>query len=309
VGTRERTQRSTLRVVLDRIPKWVREILFVGIIYGAYEFSRGVHQGTVTSAMRNGRRLLHWERLVHLDPESALTHALNHNGWLAIPACYVYSSAHYVITPIVLVWLYRTRYEVYRPARTSLAISTIISLVIFYFMPTAPPRLLAGSHIPDVLYDFRNWGWWGGDGSAPRHLGALTNQFAAMPSMHVGWALWCGVLIFRYAKHGWVRALGLLYPVTTTLVVLSTGNHYLLDTVVGALVMGIGYLLTLAFSALHRRLATTRLLRAIEGNPAPRWRPAPRPAASPDGRPALGRPLTPDVPPLDDARPDTARSG
>ena len=48
------------------------------------------------------------------------------------------------------------------------------------------------------MAQYSSYGWWGGDASAPRGMGGLTNQYAAMPSLHVGWALWCGVMLLRY---------------------------------------------------------------------------------------------------------------
>jgi hypothetical protein len=153
---------------------------------------------------------------------------------------------HYIVTPVVLVWMYRTHRTQYGPARTALAFSTTLGLFGYLLLPTAPPRMIAGTGLQDTLAATRDWGWWGGEGSVPRGLGALTNQFAAMPSLHVGWAIWCGVLVAMYARRRWVKALGIAYPIATTVVVMATGNHYLLDAVAGALTMGVGALLTAA---------------------------------------------------------------
>ena len=250
--------RAVRRWSVLRVPRWLREVVLVGVIYGAYELSRGLRNGAVHTATRNGRDILHWERSVDLSPEKLFTHALISVTPLCVAAAYFYSTMHYIITPVVLVWMYRCHAKQYRAARTALAFGTVLGLVVFYLVPTAPPRLLPGAGIPDALFDVRNWGWWGGDGSVPRGLGGLTNQFAAMPSLHVGWALWCGFLLARYATRWWVRALGVLYPVVTTFVVLSTGNHYLLDAVAGAGVMALGAGLALATRAGARRLRPTR---------------------------------------------------
>lgn len=228
---------------LRRTPLWLRELLFLAVVYIGYELSRGVAKSTSSIATRNGWGILGWERAANLNPEQILTEALISVTPLAVIAAYFYSTMHYLITPVVLVWLYRSHQRAYRPARTALAFSTLLGLVGFYLLPTAPPRLLATAGIPDALFHVRDWGWWGGEGSVPRGLGALTNQLAAMPSLHVGWALWCGYLIHRHARRGWVRTLGVLYPLMTTMVVLATGNHYLLDAVAGAAVMGLGTLL------------------------------------------------------------------
>jgi membrane-associated phospholipid phosphatase len=229
---------------------WWRELLLIGVLYGAYELSRGLGEIDVPSAIANGREILHVEQVWHLSPERVLNQALERAEVLAVAASYFYSIMHYVVTPVVLVWMYRKHRGAYGPARTALAISTALGLVVYLLLPTAPPRLLAGSGLRDTLADTQNWGWWGGEGSVPRGLGELANQFAAMPSLHVGWALWCGALIAIYARRRWVKLLGICYPVATTIVVMATGNHYLLDAIAGALTMAAGALLT---AALPRR--------------------------------------------------------
>jgi hypothetical protein len=230
---------------------WWRELILVAVLYTAYEFTRGLHQGGLDTALANGRVILHWEQVAHLDPEHFLNQTLDHMTWLAVLSSYFYSTMHYLVTPAVLIWMYRRHSEHYRFARTALAFATISALVGFYLVPTAPPRLLSGSGIEDTLEDVSRWGWWSGDGSVPRGLGGLSNQFAAMPSLHVGWALWSGVLLALYASRRWVRVVGALYPVVTSLVVMATGNHYLLDVVAGAAVIGWGALLAVLFDRWH----------------------------------------------------------
>ncbi|WP_449489356.1 phosphatase PAP2 family protein [Streptomyces lavendulae] len=165
----------------------------------------------------------------------------SHTGALGIPADFVYASLHYLLTPAVLLWLYHRRPAHYRTARTWLVASTLLGLIGFTLLPTCPPRLLDAAHgFTDTMARYSTYGWWGGEASAPRGLGSLTNQYAAMPSLHVGWALWCGVLVWRHARRPLVRALGLAYPALTTVVVMGTANHYFLDAVAGAAVMGAG---------------------------------------------------------------------
>jgi hypothetical protein len=142
------------------------------------------------------------------------------------------------------VWVFRKRSEHYRAARTWLMTSTLIGLVGFTLLPTCPPRLLSPAHgFVDTMAQYSSYGWWGGDASAPRGLGGMTNQYAAMPSLHVGWALWCGVLLWRHGRTRTVKVLGVAYPLTTALVVMGTANHYLLDAVAGVAVMAAGLLL------------------------------------------------------------------
>lgn len=133
-----------------------------------------------------------------------------------------------------MIWLYRAHPAHYCGARTWLATATFSALIGFWLFPVTPPRLLPASGIHDTLADIQPWGWWSGQTSAPSGLGGLVDEFAAMPSLHVGWALWSGWLVVRHARRPAVRALGAAYPVVTTFVVLSTGNHYLADAIVGA---------------------------------------------------------------------------
>jgi len=219
---------------------WWREILLIGVLYGAYELSRGLGDVDVSTAMANGREIMHLERLWHLDPERVLNQGLHHALFLAVVASYFYSIMHYLVTPAVLVWLYRSHRAEYGRARTALAISTALGLDGYLTLPTAPPRMLGHSGLIDILAETQHYGWWSDDGSVPQGLGGLTNQFAAMPSLHVGWAVWCGAVIALYARNRWARVLGITYPILTTLVVMATGNHYFLDAVAGAAVIAAG---------------------------------------------------------------------
>lgn len=243
-------------LALSRTVTWWREILLIGVLYGAYEVSRGLGDANLRAALSNGRAIFHIERLWHLDPERVLNEALSHATWIAVPAAYFYSVMHYLVTPTVLIWMYRKHRENYGAARTALAISTAFGLIGYLLLPTAPPRMLEHSGLRDTLADTSSYGWWGGEGSVPRGFGGFTNQFAAMPSLHVGWALWCGVLIAMYARRRWVKALGIAYPLATTFVVMATANHYLLDAVAGGVVMGVGSM----FAAMLSRRPSPRRL-------------------------------------------------
>ena len=100
---------------------------------------------------------------------------------------------------------------------------------------TAPPRLLSRAEFVDTLRYYGGWGWWGSADSLPSGAKSIGNQFAAMPSLHVAWSLWCAWVVGRYAQRSWIRGVAWCYPAITTLVVLLTANHYVLDALVGAL--------------------------------------------------------------------------
>ena len=240
---------------------WWHEIVLLALLYTAYEIARGMVDQDLPTALANGHSLLNWERGVHLDPERWLNALVHHSTALAVGFSYYYALLHYLVTPVVLVWMYRSHVDYYRRARTWLIASTLLGLVGFTMLPTAPPRLLrVGFH--DTLADVQRWGWWGGEASAPKGFGGLTDQFAAMPSLHVGWALWCGVLVVRFARHRAIRALGVLYPVLTAVVVMSTANHYLVDVLAGVVVMVLGAGVVWGVVAIRNRLVMRHLLRA-----------------------------------------------
>ncbi|MEU1630056.1 phosphatase PAP2 family protein [Streptomyces sp. NPDC020096] len=226
-------------------PRWWAELPLIALIYAAYSAGRLLVAGGTGTAVTHGESILRIERALHIDPEHTLNGLFTHASWLGIPACFCYATLHYLVTPGVLVWLWRRHGDQYLFMRTWLMISTLIGLIGFSVLPTAPPRLLPpGSGFHDTLAQYAAFGWWGADASAPQGLGDLTNQYAAMPSLHVGWALWCGAILWRCARTRWVRALGVAYPLVIALVVLGTANHYLLDALAGGAVMGLGLLLT-----------------------------------------------------------------
>jgi hypothetical protein len=217
-----------------RLPRWWAEGALILVLYAGYDITRGLFHSRLRIADHNAALIFHWEIDAHLDPEHFLNHALHQVPPLAVAASYFYVTLHFIVTPAVLVWLYRSHPERYRQARTWLVVATIAALVIFWRLPVTPPRLLPHSGIRDTLADVHRWGWWSGHTAAPHGLGSLVNEFAAMPSLHVGWALWSGWLIAHHARHPAWRVLGAAYPVLTTLVVMSTGNHYFADAIAGA---------------------------------------------------------------------------
>ncbi|MFE5854502.1 phosphatase PAP2 family protein [Streptomyces sp. NPDC056500] len=226
-------------------PRWWTELLLLAVVYAAYSAGRLVARGDVNTAVDHGLAILRAEKALFLDAETPLNRLFTDVPAIGIPSDFIYASLHYLVTPAILIWLFRRRPARYRAARTWLMLSTLLGLVGFTLVPTCPPRLLDASHgFVDTMAQYSSYGWWGAEASAPRGLGGLTNQYAAMPSLHVGWALWCGVLLWRHGKTPLMKTLAVAYPLITTIVVMGTANHYFLDAVAGAAVMGIGALLT-----------------------------------------------------------------
>ncbi|AVH58576.1 MULTISPECIES: phosphatase PAP2 family protein [Streptomyces] len=225
--------------------RWWSELPLILLVYASYSAGRLLARGDTSSAVDHGLEILRIEKALRLNAEHPLNRLFTREAWLGVPADFCYASLHYLVTPALLVWLFRSRAVRYRAARTWLMTSTFIGLIGFTLLPTCPPRLLDPGHgFVDTMAQYSSYGWWAGDASAPRGLGSMTNQYAAMPSLHVGWALWCGVILWKYGRTRTAKVAGVAYPLLTTIIVMGTANHYFLDAVAGAAVMGAGLLLT-----------------------------------------------------------------
>ena len=233
-GERRQKAAALRRRVLTAPPVW-RELLLVVLFYTGYTLTRLVlvQDGTET-AFANADEILRVERGLGLDIELYLNETLLSVPWLARTANVFYATMHFIVTLGVVVWLYRYRPHHYRWLRTSIMLATGVALIGFWLYPLAPPRFLHSEGFVDPVTALHSLGLYASDAS-----GTLTNQYAAMPSMHAGWALWCGAIVFKLATQKWAKALAALYPATTVVVILSTANHYVLDAVAGiALVSG-----------------------------------------------------------------------
>jgi hypothetical protein len=225
-----------VRFRLRRAPVWWQELAFILISYWVYSLIRnGVPTRTAT-AFLHADAVYGAERAAGLDFELAVNLAVAKIRWLAIGCNYFYATAHFAVTIGALVWMYRRHPLDYRSLRTPLYACNAIALLGYWLYPLAPPRMLDG--FVDTVVVFNTWGSWGS-----ANVAEASNQFAAMPSMHFGWALWSGIVLFRLARRPWVRALGAAYPVMTLFAIVATANHFWVDALAGALCLGFGFAL------------------------------------------------------------------
>jgi hypothetical protein len=224
------------RLRTPRNPRVWFEILLIGVSYWLYSLIRNHVPEQRRDALRHAHTVWDFERDFGLGLEHSVNHSLNAVTWLIVGMNYFYATMHFVVTIGVLVWLYVRRPDRFRPARSVLFITTWVALLGFWLYPLAPPRLLPGAGFIDTVEVHDTWGSLSKGG-----LSHVSNQYAAMPSMHIGWSLWCGITVAALAARTWVRVLGALYPVLTLVVIVATGNHFWLDAVGGALCLAIGY--------------------------------------------------------------------
>ncbi|MFI0959847.1 phosphatase PAP2 family protein [Streptomyces sp. NPDC021080] len=207
-------------------PPLLRELLLVAGLFVVYKAGRLLATGRTDEAFADAHRVRGWERSLHLPDEGTVQAALLHSDTLVHLANTYYATVHFPATVAFLVWLYLRRPAHYVWARRVLALVTAAALVGHLAFPLAPPRLLPGTGLVDTgrVYGPTVYG-------AHPATDALANQFAAMPSLHFGWALMVAVGLIATTRSR-LRALWLLHPLLTLLVIVGTANHYWLDAIV-----------------------------------------------------------------------------
>ncbi|MFJ1592602.1 bifunctional glycosyltransferase 87/phosphatase PAP2 family protein [Kitasatospora albolonga] len=237
------------RRVLHR-PNLLLELLLIRAVYSAYSQVRLAATAGRPVAEEHGRQIHAIEQWLHIDIELWVNHTVVEIAWLREFFDYYYSTFHFLVPLAILGVLYARRPADYRWARTSIGFATVLALVGFWLYPLAPPRLMPGLGFIDTLHGVQDF-------AKPDYgtLTGVTNQYAAMPSLHFGWSLWCGVVIVILAPKLWMKALGLLHPLFTVAAIVATANHWVLDAVGGGLVVALGFGLTYLLSG-PRRLAT-----------------------------------------------------
>jgi hypothetical protein len=245
-----------VRSWLSRSHSGAREIAGLAVLYGLYEVVRGAGGENVQVAMQNTADIVAVERAVGLYVEQGVQQAFEAVPYAPALLGLLYVLLHFAGTAIALVWIHRRHPDRFPIVRTTFVAATALALVGYVFYPAAPPRL-ADLGFSDTVTSST-----GLDLSSDL-LGALYNPFAAVPSLHFGYALIVGVALAAIASRRWVRIVGALYPAAMLLIIVATGNHFFVDAALGGLVVVVGWLAA----------------RVLVAAPAPRA-PAPRVATS-----------------------------
>jgi hypothetical protein len=198
----------------------------------AYVGARGLTEADPSRALKHAQAVVDWEQRHHLHEELALQKLVIGHGRVIDVLNWIYIWGHWPVIIAVLVWLLRAHPEPYRLLRNAIFISGAIGIAVFVLYPVAPPRL-AGIGLVDTVTE---------QSHAYRVLQppAFVNQYAAIPSLHVGWDLLVGIFVFHYARRRVARLFGLLTPVAMTTSVVLTANHFVIDAALGAMVALIG---------------------------------------------------------------------
>jgi membrane-associated phospholipid phosphatase len=239
--------RRGLRAIDVRVlPRGWRDLmrqiaLFVGAFL-LYDLVRGlVHSGSPFDYKPFGdaMRIIDFERAVHIFIEPSVQAWTQNSRWLMDAADWIYLNGHLFVTVGALIWIYLRRNQSFYFTRNVLMVAMLLALVGYTVYPTAPPRLMPEWGFTDSISQFvtgsRGWTDQGASG-------AFVNVYAAVPSMHVCFALIIGVSMAHLVKRRWAKILWYLYPLLVTWVVVATANHYLTDVFLGALTAGLAAL-------------------------------------------------------------------
>lgn len=227
-------------------PKVAREVLVVVWLWWVYDVINEHSPHRESAAIGAGRSILRIEGLVGIDIEHSVNRWVVAHRALAFASAGFYDMAHVGVTFAVLVGVWWWLPGSYRRLRSTLLVINVIGFVTFWTFPVAPPRLLPLGGFADVVARSGALGAWNS-----AEVGRHVNDFAAMPSLHVAWALWVASALWIASDRGWVRSIAACYVATTVVVVIGTGNHYVLDVLAGLATWAVA-------SAVAARLARTR---------------------------------------------------
>ncbi|MFC0528403.1 phosphatase PAP2 family protein [Phytohabitans kaempferiae] len=200
-------------------------IILLGAI-AVYFGVRHLTEGSATTAIANAYRVIDLEEALGLHHEQWLQETFASSSWVSTVFNWIYIWGHWPVIAVTLIWLAKRHPGIYLRTRNAMIMSGAIGMVIFATFPVAPPRLTPLGMVDTVTVSSH----------AYRVLQPpmFTNQYAAVPSLHVGWDLLMGIAIAVAARRLWVKAIGVAMPVVMTIAVVLTANHYIVDAIAGA---------------------------------------------------------------------------
>jgi hypothetical protein len=231
-GMLARVRQLQARALPRGYPDAVRQFALFAAAYYTYRVVRGQVDGRAAAAFEHARSLIDLERGLHVFVEPSVQAWASGSHVLLDAASWVYINAQTTVTVSALAWLYLFRNSSFYFVRNMMVVAMGIALVGYTIYPTAPPRFLPEWGFFDAVADFT--------GVRPDSVAidTLFNPYAAVPSMHVAFALMIGLPLARLVRWRALRVFWAAYPVLVTFVIVVTGNHFLIDAVLGALTAG-----------------------------------------------------------------------
>jgi hypothetical protein len=214
----------------------VRQVVLFMAAYQLYRLTRGLvnDPAAATTAFQNARDLIHAEQALNIFVEPSLQTFAAGQQWLLDGASWMYINAQTSITLGALTWLYLFRNDSFYFVRNMFLVAFGVALIGYAVFPTAPPRFFPEWGFQDSVANLTHVG------HDSVTVNSLVNQYAAIPSMHVAFALMIAVPLARLCKHRVTRAIWAVYPFVVVFVIVSTANHFLTDAVLGAATAAFG---------------------------------------------------------------------
>lgn len=231
-----------------RRASWWSQLLVIGWLYWLYDAVNNLSAVRERSALSHASSIWRLEGSLRINVEHALNRWTDANHLIGLLLADFYDIAHLFVTLALILVLWWRFPAAYRPLRTALVTVNLIGFAVFWCYPVAPPRMLSG--FIDVVSATHAIGSWHSG-----TLGSAANEFAAMPSLHVAWALWCTVAVWRVTKRAPWRIVAVAHTVLTVVAVLATANHFTLDVVAGFATGLLSLAIAAAWERRPRRLA------------------------------------------------------
>lgn len=213
----------------------LRQVSLFGAAYLAYRLVRGLVEGDANAAFAHARDLISLERTLHVFVEPSIQAWASGSHFVMVVSSWLYVNAQTSVTVAALVYLYLRHNRNFYFVRNMFMVAMAIALAGYAAFPTAPPRFMPEWGFIDTVANVTGVHVDAHSAS----LNALTNLYAAVPSMHVAFALMIGWTLARLVRWRAVRVLWLLYPFVIAFVIVATANHFIIDAVLGALTAGV----------------------------------------------------------------------
>ena len=231
---------ARLRLLQNRVLPhgWLdvlRQVVLFGAIYLGYNLVRGLVEGRASTAFQHARDLIQIERTLHVFVEPSVQAWASGSHALMDVSSWLYVNAQTSVTLAALIYLYLRHNGSFYFVRNMLVIAMAIALVGYAVFPTAPPRFLPEWGFIDSVSDLTGMHV----NHASASMTALFNPYAAVPSMHVAFALMIGWPLASLSRTRAASVLWRLYPLLITFVIVATANHFVLDALLGALTAGV----------------------------------------------------------------------
>ena len=232
------------------------EVATLAGLYGVYEVVRGQGNATFAVARAHTDWIVTLERHLHLFGERAVQRAAHALPGLPTTLGIAYIALHFLGTAAFLVWLHRRHPERFPRVRNTLIGSTGIALALYVVFPVAPPRLAHLGFVDTVSHNAKV-------NLSSDLLGSLYNPFAAVPSLHFGYAFLIGITLAAIARRPVLRVLAFAYPALVLFVIVATGNHFFFDAAAGAVAIAAGYIIAVWVGSARREQRSRTVSRSV----------------------------------------------